>query len=78
MRPRYPFKSQKLTELQNDFFVVGSEDGTVTKYSLHTNSLDEVLTRCTLPIRDLAVSPDGNWVAVASEYVLLPFPLFER
>ncbi|KIV99051.1 uncharacterized protein PV09_09223 [Verruconis gallopava] len=51
----------------NTFFVVGSEDGTVSKYSLETNTLDEVLTRCTLPIRDVALSPDGNWVAVASD-----------
>ena len=55
---------------QNDFFVTGCEHGTVCKYSLKTDSLEEVLTRCTLPIRDIALSPDGNWVAVASEYVL--------
>ena len=54
---------------QNDFFIVGAEDGTVTKYSLHTNKPDGILTRCTLPIRDIAISPDGQWAAVASEYV---------
>ncbi|KAL9094145.1 MAG: hypothetical protein Q9165_003560 [Trypethelium subeluteriae] len=53
----------------NDFFITGSEDGTVCKYSLENNSLDQILVRCTLPIRDLALSPDGNWVAVASEQV---------
>ena len=53
----------------NDFFVVGSEDGTVCKYSLETNSLDGLLVRSTLPIRDIALSPDGIWAAVASEYV---------
>ena len=53
----------------NDFFVVGAEDGSVTKYSLLTNSMDEILVRCTLPVRDIALSPDGQWVAVASEYV---------
>jgi chromosome transmission fidelity protein 4 len=47
--------------------VVGSEDGTVSKYSFETNTLEEVLTRCSLPIRDVALSPDGNWVAVASD-----------
>ena len=53
----------------NDFFVVGAEDGSVTKYSLLTNSMEEILVRCTLPVRDIALSPDGQWVAVASEYV---------
>ena len=52
---------------QDNFFVVGSEDGTVSKYSFETNNLEEVLTRCSLPIRDVELSPDGNWVAVASD-----------
>ena len=51
----------------NDFFVVGAEDGSVTKYSLLTNSMEEILIRCTLPVRDIALSPDGLWAAVASE-----------
>lgn len=50
----------------NTFFVSGSEDGTVYKYSLETNSQDTLLTRCSA-VRDLALSPDGNWVAVASD-----------
>jgi chromosome transmission fidelity protein 4 len=54
---------------KNDFFVVGAEDGTVTKYSLRTNSMEEILVRCSMPIRDVALSPDGQWCAVASEYV---------
>lgn len=29
--------------------------------------MDKMLTRSTLPIRDIALSPDGNWAAVASE-----------
>jgi len=49
------------------FFVAGAEDGSVCKYSLQTNSLDEILLRSTLPIRDVALSPDGLWAAVASE-----------
>lgn len=52
---------------KNDFFVAGAEDGSVTKYSLATNSLDQILLRCSLPIRDVALSPDGLWCAVASE-----------
>ncbi|KAJ9666070.1 DNA polymerase alpha accessory factor Mcl1 [Coniosporium apollinis] len=55
----------------NDFFVTGSEDGTVCKYSLETNSLDGVLVRCTLPIRDVALSPDGKWAAVASDELVV-------
>lgn len=54
---------------KNDFFVVGAEDGSVTKYSLRTNSMEEILVRCSMPIRDVALSPDGLWCAVASEYV---------
>lgn len=53
----------------NDFFIIASEDGDVAKYSLVTRQLDEVLTRCASPVRDLALSPDGQWVAVASELV---------
>lgn len=61
---------------RNDFFVVGSEDGSVTKYSLATNAMEDVLVRCSLPIRDVAISPDGQWCAVASEYVdLHPYPV---
>lgn len=62
--------AKALTQVQNDFFITGSEDGSVCKFSLETNALDEVLVRCSLPIRDLALSPDGEWVAVASEYVV--------
>ncbi|TPX09955.1 uncharacterized protein E0L32_008802 [Thyridium curvatum] len=51
----------------NDFFVVGSEDGTVSLYSLETNAFDKFLLRTSLPIRDLALSPDGQWCAVASD-----------
>lgn len=53
--------------VQNDFFISGSEDGTVSLYSLQTNAFDRILLRSSLPIRDLALSPDRSWVAVASE-----------
>jgi chromosome transmission fidelity protein 4 len=55
--------------VQNGFFITGSEDGTVSKYTLDGNKFEEILERATLPIRDVALSPDGNWIAVASEYV---------
>ncbi|KAF2858640.1 WD40 repeat-like protein [Piedraia hortae CBS 480.64] len=51
----------------SDFFVVGSTDGTVSKYSFATNSLDNVLIRSSLPIRDLALGKNNEWCAVASD-----------
>ncbi|QIX01447.1 hypothetical protein AMS68_006964 [Peltaster fructicola] len=51
----------------NDKVYVGAEDGSVTKYALGDVSMDDILTRCAAPIRDLALSPDGNWLAVASD-----------
>ncbi|KAL2054469.1 hypothetical protein ABVK25_005217 [Lepraria finkii] len=51
----------------NDFFLAGSEDGTVCMYLLDTFTYEKMLTRCTLPIRDIALSPDGQWAAVASD-----------
>ncbi|KAK4504754.1 hypothetical protein PRZ48_002716 [Zasmidium cellare] len=51
----------------NDSFVVGCDNGEVYKYNLTTKRMDEMLTRCTGRINDLAISPDGKWVAVASE-----------
>ena len=50
-------------------FLAGSEDGTVSKYSLTTNTYEGVLVRSSLPIRDVCISPNGQWAAVASEYV---------
>lgn len=57
--------------MQNEFFVAGSEDGTVSKYSLETMAFEKFLTRSTLPIRDLAISPDGKWCAVASDELVV-------
>ncbi|SPO03949.1 probable sepB protein [Cephalotrichum gorgonifer] len=51
----------------SDSFVVGSEDGTVSLYSIATASFERFLMRCSLPIRDLTLSPDGRWCAVASD-----------
>ncbi|KAI9831243.1 MAG: hypothetical protein M1819_005171 [Sarea resinae] len=55
----------------NDFFITGSEDGTVCMYSLQTKSLDKILVRCTLPVRDVVLSPDGQWAAVASDELVV-------
>lgn len=53
-------------------FASASEDCTVNLFNLR-NSDDNVrlLTRCTLPVRDIAFSPDGEWLGVASEYLTL-------
>jgi chromosome transmission fidelity protein 4 len=51
----------------DDFFVAGSEDGTVSLYSLSSNVFERFLLRCSLPVRDVALSPDSKWCAVASD-----------
>ncbi|KAI0390075.1 minichromosome loss protein [Xylariaceae sp. FL0594] len=51
----------------DDFFVVGSEDGTVSLYSIPNAAFDRFLLRTSLPIRDVALSPDSKWCAVASD-----------
>ncbi|KAI9798697.1 MAG: hypothetical protein M1825_005024 [Sarcosagium campestre] len=55
----------------NDFFITGSEDGTVCQYSLRTHSLEKILVRSTLPVRDIALSPNGRWAAVASDELVV-------
>ncbi|RWA10569.1 hypothetical protein EKO27_g4539 [Xylaria grammica] len=51
----------------DDFFVVGSEDGTLSLYSIPNAAFDKYLLRTSLPIRDVALSPDSKWCAVASD-----------
>lgn len=58
----------------DDFFVVGAEDGTVSLYTARPGSqtppeFDRFLVRCSLPVRDVALSPNdgGAWCAVASD-----------
>ncbi|KAL1878552.1 hypothetical protein VTK73DRAFT_7817 [Phialemonium thermophilum] len=51
----------------NGFFVAGSEDGTVSLYSFETNTFERFLLRSSLPVRDVALSPDSKWCAVASD-----------
>ena len=51
----------------NEFFVAGCEDGTVSLYTLENNIFDKFLLRATLPVRDVALSPDDKWCAVASD-----------
>ncbi|KLJ11342.1 chromosome transmission fidelity protein 4 [Blastomyces silverae] len=55
----------------NDSFIMGAEDGTVWKYELETGQMDKLLVRCALPVRDLSLSKDGDWVAVASDELVV-------
>lgn len=48
---------------------MGAEDGTVWQYNLQGGKMEKLLVRCALPVRDVAISSDGEWVAVASELV---------
>ncbi|EXJ93715.1 chromosome transmission fidelity protein 4 [Capronia coronata CBS 617.96] len=51
----------------NDYVILGCEDGTVSEYAVPSGDLKQLLVRTTLPIRDVALSPDENWVAVSSD-----------
>ncbi|KJZ80157.1 hypothetical protein HIM_00007 [Hirsutella minnesotensis 3608] len=51
----------------SDFFVAGSEDGTVSLYSLTGATFERFLLRTSLSIRDVALSSDSEWCAVASD-----------
>ena len=46
---------------------MGAEDGTVWQYELESGKMDKLLVLCALPVRDVAISNDGEWIAVASE-----------
>ncbi|KAF2671721.1 WD40 repeat-like protein [Microthyrium microscopicum] len=53
----------------DDFFLVGNDDGTVSKYDFKANSLGTPLIRLSLPVRDISLSPDGIWAAIASDEI---------
>lgn len=59
--------------MQNEVVLLGAEDGTVWSYDAVSGKMGGLLVRCALPVRDIAVSRDGKWVAVASECVLAAF-----
>ena len=49
-------------------FASASEDCTVNLFKLNGNDENvKLLTRCTLPVRSISFSPDGEWLGVASE-----------
>jgi len=51
----------------NDFFLVGSENGSVWKYDLRSGERGSLLVRSSLRITDVTLSPDLRWAAVSSE-----------
>ncbi|KAA8647496.1 hypothetical protein EYZ11_004398 [Aspergillus tanneri] len=51
----------------NQSFIMGAEDGTVWQYEIGSGRMEKLLVRCALPVRDVAVSKDGEWAAVASD-----------
>lgn len=48
---------------------MGAEDGTVWQYEINSGRMEKLLVRCALPVRDIGISKDGEWAAVASESV---------
>lgn len=46
---------------------MGAEDGTVWQYEIDSGKMEKLLVRCALPVRDIGISKDGEWAAVASE-----------
>ena len=57
-------------------FASASEDCTVSLFRMQGSEEGvRLLTRCTLPVRDVAFSPDGEWLGVASEYIILVFTM---
>lgn len=55
----------------NESFIMGAEDGTVWQYETESGKMEKLLVRSALPVRDIGISKDGEWVAVASELVCL-------
>ncbi|KAL5338800.1 WD40-repeat-containing domain protein [Aspergillus crustosus] len=51
----------------NEYFFMGAEDGTVWQFEVQSGRMEKLLVRCALPVRDIAVSKDEEWVAVASD-----------
>ena len=50
----------------------------MSKYSLTTNTYEGVLVRSSLPIRDICISPNEKWAAVASEFVITITPISSK
>ncbi|KAL2887016.1 Minichromosome loss protein 1 [Ceratocystis lukuohia] len=51
----------------DEYFYVGDEDGVVSIYTIDPPAFKEYLVRVTMPVRDVALSADQKWCAVASD-----------
>ncbi|KAI9374563.1 hypothetical protein BJX61DRAFT_285177 [Aspergillus egyptiacus] len=51
----------------SEYFFMGAEDGTVWQYEVQSGRMEKLLVRSALPVRDIAVTKDQEWVAVASD-----------
>ena len=66
----YEQHSESVTSVScsRSHFASASEDCTVNLFRLHNSDENpKLLTRCTLPVRSICFSPDGEWLGVASE-----------
>lgn len=52
--------------VSNEKIVTCSEDGTVAMFDVKGGD-SEKICRTTLPMREITLSPDGKWAAIASE-----------
>lgn len=57
--------------VSKNIIAICAEDGTVSSYGLESLELNGFLTRCSLPAREIAMSPDGMWLAVASDELIV-------
>ncbi|KAL5594047.1 hypothetical protein BROUX41_001099 [Berkeleyomyces rouxiae] len=51
----------------DEYFYVGDEDGVVSIYTIDPPAFKEFLVRFTMPVRDVALSPDQKWCAIATD-----------
>ncbi|KAG5438186.1 hypothetical protein PCANB_003037 [Pneumocystis canis] len=58
-----------ITDIAKKNFATCSEDTTVSLFSLETNECLTMITRCSLPIREITFSPDGDWLAICSDEI---------
>lgn len=51
----------------NDFVILGSEDGSCMEYAVPSGDLQQAIVRFTLPVRDLILLKEEEWLAATSE-----------
>ena len=63
------FEDSADSKFQNSHFIVGGETGAVCRHSIEDKLLERIIVRHTSAVRDVAVSPDGDWCASTGESV---------